>query len=86
MTVLAVFRSRSQSVDYAQKLMEYGVPSETVPAPKEARIGCGLCVRFDGRVLTRAKAVLSIGKYSTFKGFYKMDYQGGRLTLYPLPR
>ena len=54
MTVLAVFRSRSQSVDFAQKLMEYGVRCETVPAPKEARIGCGLCVRFDGRVLTRA--------------------------------
>ncbi len=85
MTVLAVFRSRSQSVDFAQKLMEYGVPCETVPAPKEARIGCGLCVRFDGRVLTRAKAILHLGGYSTFKGFYKMDYQAGVLVLYPLP-
>jgi hypothetical protein len=84
MTVLAVFRSRSQSMDYAQKLMEYGVPAETVPAPKEARIGCGLCVRFDGRVFVRAQAVLRLGKYSSFKGFYRQDYVGGILTLYPL--
>ena len=83
-TVLAVFRSRSQSMDYAQKLMEYGVPAETVPAPKEARIGCGLCVRFDGRVFVRAQAVLRLGKYSSFKGFYRQDYVGGILTLYPL--
>ena len=85
MTVLAVFRSRSQSVDFAQKLMEYGVTCETVPAPKEARIGCGLCVRFDGRALARAKAVLHLGGYSTFKGFYKMDFQAGSLVLSPLP-
>ena len=85
MTVLAVFRSRSQSVDYAQKLIEYGVSCETVPAPKEARIGCGLCVRFDGRVLTRAKAVLRLGRYSTFKGFYRQEFQGGGMMLYPLP-
>ncbi len=84
MTVLAVFRSRSQSMDYAQKLLEYGVPAETVPAPKEARIGCGLCVRFDVRVFPRAKAVMKLGKYSTFKGFYKQDFVGGRMTLYPL--
>ena len=85
MTVLAVFRSRSQSVDFAQKLMEYGVRCETVPAPTEARLGCGLCVRFDGRVLARAKAVLHIGRYSAFKGFYRQDFQGGALVLYPLP-
>ncbi len=84
MTVLAVFRSRSQSVDYAQKLMGYGVPAESVPAPKEAQIGCGLCVRFDGRALARAKAVLKLGRYSSFKGLYRMEYFGGKLTLYPL--
>ena len=85
MMVLAVFRSRSQSVDYAQKLLEYGVSCETVPAPKEARIGCGLCVRFDGRVLARAKAVLRLGRYSTFKGFYRLEFQGASMMLYPLP-
>ena len=81
MTILAVFRSRSQSVDFAQKLQEYGIPAETTPAPKEANIGCGLCVRFDGRLLPRVKAVLRLERYSTFKGFYRMDYGAGGLML-----
>ena len=84
MTILAVFRSRAQSMDYAQKLIEYGISAETVPAPKEARIGCGLCVRFDGRVFVRAKAILKLGKYSAFKGFYRQEFVGGVPTVYPL--
>lgn len=84
MTVLAVFRSRAHSLDYAERLYKYGVTATTVSAPKEARIGCGLCVRFDARVLPRAKAVLKTGRYSSFKGFYKMDFIGGKLSLTPI--
>ncbi len=83
MTILAVFRSRSQSMDYAERLYKYGVAAETVAAPKEARIGCGLCVRFDERVLHRARAVLKMGKYSTFKGFYKTEFLSGKMTVVP---
>lgn len=84
--ILAVFRSRSQSIDYAMRLQSYGVASETVPTPKEAKIGCGLCVRFDERLFVRAKAVLVAGKYSTFKGFYKTDFRGGRMVVTPYNR
>ena len=84
MTVLAVFRSRAHSLDYAERLYKYGVTATTVSAPKEARIGCGLCVRFDARVLPRAKAVLKTGRYSSFKGFYKMDFIGGKISLTPM--
>ena len=37
----------------------------------------------------RAQAVLKLGKYSAFKGFYKMDYKNGRAVVtpyYPAPR
>lgn len=84
MTVLAVFRSRSHSLDFSEKLREYGVPAETVPAPKEARIGCGLCVRFDDKVFPRVKAVLKMGKYSSFKGFYRLDFEAGQQVLKPI--
>ena len=84
MTVLAVFRSRAQSLDFAERLQSYGIPADTVPAPKEARIGCGLCVSFDGRLFPRVKAVLRLGRYSTFKGFYRVDYVQGVQTLFPV--
>lgn len=77
MMILAVFRSRSHSLDYAERLNSYGVVATTTSAPKEANIGCGLCVRFDARYFVRAKAVLKTGGYDSFKGFYKLDYIGG---------
>lgn len=83
MTILAVFRSRSQSLDYAERLLLHGIRAETVQTPKEARIGCGLCVRFDGRLYVRAAAVLRMGRYSTFKGFYRVEYVGGRQVITP---
>ncbi|MBE7068203.1 MAG: DUF3343 domain-containing protein [Clostridiales bacterium] len=83
MMILAVFRSRAHSLDYAERLNGYGVSATTVPTPKEAKIGCGLCVRFDARFLVRARAILKTGRYSTFKGFYKIDYLGGRTIIIP---
>ena len=83
MMVLAVFRARAQSLDYAGRLQKYGVPATAMPTPKEAQTGCGLCVRFDGRYYPRAKAILKTTKYSSFKGFYKMDFIGGRMSVTP---
>ena len=45
MMLLAVFRSRAHSLDYARRLTSYGVAASTMPTPKEARIGCGICVK-----------------------------------------
>ena len=78
-----VFRSRAQCMDYAGRLYKYGVAAQTVSAPKEAHIGCGLCVRFDSAAFVRAQAVLRLGKYSAFKGFYKMEYRNGRPVVAP---
>ena len=83
MMILAVFRSRTHSIAYAERLQTYGVEAATVPTPKEAKIGCGLCVRFDGRYFVRAKAILKTGKYPSFKGFYKMEFLNGKLSLIP---
>ncbi len=83
MMILAVFRSRSQSLDYAERLHKYGVAATTAPAPKEARIGCGLCVRFDSRVFARAQAILKRGRYFSFKGFYRLEFVGGKISVTP---
>ena len=83
MIILAVFRSRAQSLDYGQRLNVYGVPATTIPTPKEAKIGCGLCVRFDVRYLPKAQAILKTGGYSTFRGFFKMDFVDGKAVVFP---
>jgi hypothetical protein len=83
MTILAVFRSRGQCLDFAGRLYKYGVSAQTAPAPKEAKIGCGLCVRFDAKVFVRAQAVLKTNKYTSFKGFYKIEYSSLGVKLLP---
>ncbi len=83
MMILAVFRSRAQSLEYAERLQRYGIAATTASAPKEARIGCGLCVRFDARLFLRAQAVLKTGGYSSFKGFYKTEFLNGRMFVSP---
>ncbi len=83
MLIMAVFRSRAHSLDYAERLQSYGIAATTAPAPKEARIGCGLCVRFDARMFPRARAILKTGGYSSFKGFYRTEFLNGRMSVLP---
>ena len=83
MIILAVFRSRSHSLDYVERLHSYGVQATTMTIPKELKIGCGLCVRLDARDLFRAQAIMKTGRYSSFKGFYKMDYISGQMSVTP---
>ena len=69
--ILAVFRSRAHSLDYVEELKRHGV-------------GCGVCVRFEEVNYARAVALLRLGNYKSFKGFYKLEYVGGipRVLLY----
>ena len=83
MMILAVFRSRAHSLDFAELLRQHGVEASTMPTPREANIGCGLCVRLDMRLLPRAQALLNAKRYSSFKGFYKMEFVEGRMSVSP---
>ena len=69
MTMLAVFRSRAQSLEYISVLKASGVPAQAVSTPKEAGVGCGISAKFDEAFLGRAKACLVKKKYSSFSGF-----------------
>ena len=83
MMILAVFRSRTHSLEYLERLRFYGVQANAAPTPKEAKIGCGLCVEFDVRYFARAQAILNVGRYTSFKGFYKKEFFGGRMSITP---
>ncbi len=76
MTMLAVFRSRSQSIEFASALKREGVPAQSVSTPKDAGVGCGISVRFEENFFPRVKSVLQKKLYSSFSGF--MRGEGGR--------
>ncbi len=71
MTMLAVFRSRAQTLDFISALKSAGVPAAAVNTPKEAGVGCGISAKFDERFLPRAKFVFGRKAYSSFAGFMR---------------
>ena len=71
MTLLAVFRSRAQALDFIARLKGAGVPVQAVSTPKEAGVGCGVSAKFDGRFRARAGTLLAARKYSAFAGFMR---------------
>ncbi len=73
MTVLAVFRSRSQTLDFVSRLSRNGVNVQTINTPKEANVGCGLSAKFSSSNLVQAKFILKNVRYSAFVGFYAYE-------------
>ncbi len=76
MTILAVFRSRAQTLEYISVLKAGGVPAQAVNTPKEAGVGCGISAKFEEAFFPRARACLAKKQYSSFSGF--MKNLGGR--------
>lgn len=73
MTILAVFKSRAQTLDFLGAVKSVGIPAQAVSTPKEAGVGCGISAKFDERFFERAKFVLSKKSYSSFAGFLRLD-------------
>lgn len=71
MTVLAVFKSRSETLGFVSVLRSGGVPASAMATPKEAGVGCGLSVRFEEGFLPRARLFLTKKNYPSFAGFMK---------------
>ncbi len=73
MTMLAVFKSRSETLAFLTDLRGSGAPASAMSTPKEAGVGCGLSARFEETFLPRARNVLSRRSYGSFAGFMKKN-------------
>lgn len=71
MTILAVFRSRSETLAFTAALRNLGAPVQAVNTPKEAGVGCGISARFEDGFLPRARRALQAGRYASFAGFMR---------------
>lgn len=84
MTVLAVFRSRAQTLDFISRLQSNGINAQAINTPKEAGVGCGVSAKFDGSFLFRVRNILRRTSYSSFAGFYELRDGYGVTVLKPL--
>ena len=82
--VLAAFRSRTEALEFLEVLKRYGVSAQIVSTPREARVGCGLSVRFSYSALTRVKSILVHLEASSFAGFFAPSGYGKNTSYRPL--
>ncbi len=71
MTILAVFRSRSETLAFVSALRGLGAVVQAVNTPKEAGVGCGISARFEDAFFPRAQRALKAGRYASFAGFLR---------------
>ena len=76
MTIVAVFKSRAQALDCISEFRSSGIPAQPVSNPSEARVGCGISVRFEDGFLSRERLIIQRKNYSAFAGY--MRRAGGR--------
>ena len=67
-TILAIFRSRSETLSFANILKSYGVGVSIINTPRSANVSCGISVQFSRRDEGLAKQVLSRRRFDTFAG------------------
>ena len=77
--MLAIFRSRSQAIDCMTKMRALNIPAQLINTPKEANVGCGLSLKFSGAAASRVKNVIARMNYSSFYGYMRIDFKGGKI-------
>ena len=79
--ILAVFRSRTETLNFASLLRSYGQIASIISTPRECGSGCGICVKFMPNVLGGARRLVAQKQYETFSGFFSVKIVNGRQEL-----
>lgn len=72
--IIAVFRSRNETLYFANMFKKNGMFVSVVNTPKEAGQACGISVKFDERLFPFAKQFITNAPFRAFSGFYRVNY------------
>ena len=70
--ILAVFRSKTETLNFASILRSYRIPCTIVNTPRTINVACGISVKFSGEHQSTASMIISRRMFSTFAGFYNV--------------
>lgn len=76
--IIAVFRSRNETLYFANMFRGNSLPFMVINTPKEAGEACGVSVRFSENYLPVAKQFLASKPFRAFSGFYRIFVHNGR--------
>ncbi len=68
--MVAVFKSRAETIRFFSSLKSNGVVAFRVPTPKKSGDMCNIAVSFSSTDLKAARLTLATGNYYSFVGFF----------------
>lgn len=68
--VIAVFRSRTETLNFASLLKSYKINCTIINTPKVINVACGISVKFSKYDENVAKNIIARRGFSTFGGFF----------------
>ena len=78
---LAVFRSRTQVLEFIDGMKANGINCVAVNTPSQAHVGCGISAKFNPSYIPYARKVIFADGLNTFYGFYRVEQTGFRTTV-----
>lgn len=75
--ILAVFKSRSETIYFANMLRNFGIMAQVVNTPRQAGQACGICVKFRPDDFSKVRELLSKKRFQGFAGFYSVSMRNG---------
>ena len=67
---IVVFRSRSETMKFANILSSYGFKSAFVSTPRKISVSCGISVKIDSKAFQTTKEILKRRQFYTYGGIY----------------
>lgn len=78
---LAIFKSRSSTLNFANLLRANHVPVAIINTPQSASKMCGISVKFLSDFFSVVQSLLSSANLRNFDGFYAYIQRGASVTL-----
>ncbi len=75
---LAVFRSRTDVLSFIDDMRDNYAFANSVPTPKELKLGCGISAEFSVSSVSVAKKLVNSGRYPSFYTFATVEKRNGR--------
>lgn len=79
--ILAVFKSRNETLYFANLLMKNGYHANIINTPKQLGLSCGISVQFSQSLLGIARSFLGLKNFNSFFGFYLFELNNGNIVL-----
>ena len=79
--ILAVFRSRTQTMRFVELMRLKGVQCVVVQTPPEAHVGCGTSGKFRACDIFIARRIVLQNHFDAFVGFYEWKKIAGQTVI-----